>query len=92
MTGVIIVSSLRQKNLGTYPCHLFYKYYLSDIVHTASIKIYDMTGKQLKSVQLENLGESSINILSGELQPGILLYTMIVDGMTIDTKQMIISE
>ena len=54
--------------------------------------ICHMNGKQLKTVQLVNTGESNISISSNELRPGMFIYTMIVDGQLIDSKQMVITD
>jgi hypothetical protein len=53
--------------------------------------ICDMTGKQLMSLQLLDYGESSITIHANELQPGMFYYTLLVEGMIIDTKQMVLT-
>jgi hypothetical protein len=67
------------------------KYYLPDGLSEADIIIFDMTGKQMKSFSLNTPGESSIKVSSSELQPGMFMYTMVVDGKIIDTKQMILT-
>jgi hypothetical protein len=41
---------------------------------------------------LSTLGESSIIIGANELYAGTFLYSLVVDGKIIDTKQMIITE
>ena len=38
------------------------------------------------------MGEGSITISANELYAGTYLYSLIVDGRLIDTKQMIITE
>jgi len=68
------------------------KYYLPDGLSEADIIVFDMTGKQLKSFSLNTPGESSIKVSSSELQPGMFMYTMVVDGKIIDTKQMILAD
>lgn len=68
------------------------KYYLPKGFSEAKIIICDLTGKMLKSISLHTEGESSIKISGNELQPGMFMYTMVVDGKIIDTKQMIITD
>jgi len=66
-------------------------YTLPDIVSSASIQIYDMTGKMLKNVQLDNTKKGELTIQAGQLVPGTYSYTLTVDGAKVATKKMILS-
>jgi len=68
------------------------KYYLGEDISSATIYVYDMTGKQLRSFDLLSNGNGEIQINGGELDSGMYLYTMIVENQLIDTKQMVITE
>lgn len=68
------------------------EYYLADIVHNASIYIYDMNGTQLKSIPLHQLGYGNTIISGRELKAGMYMYTLIADGQVIDTKRMILTD
>ncbi|MEN8157549.1 MAG: T9SS type A sorting domain-containing protein [Bacteroidota bacterium] len=68
------------------------KYYLEEQVGTATIFIYDMNGKQLRSNKLRLRGSGEITINSGELDAGMYMYTLIADGQVIGTKQMILTD
>lgn len=68
------------------------KYFLSSKVESAMLNIYDMQGIQVKSCQLHNLGESEIKINASELNSGMYLYALIVDGQEIDVKRMILTD
>jgi hypothetical protein len=37
-------------------------------------------------------GKGEITINAGELKPGVYVYTLIVDGSLVDTKQMILTK
>lgn len=58
----------------------------------ATIYIYSMSGVQLMRYELSTFGENSIIIGANELYAGTFLYSLVVDGKIIDTKQMIITE
>ncbi len=58
----------------------------------AVIYLYNMSGVQLNKYDIRTLGEGSITISANELYAGIYLYSLVVDGKLIDTKQMIITE
>lgn len=58
----------------------------------ATIYIYSMSGVQLMRYELSTFGKNSIIIGANELYAGTFLYSLVVDGKIIDTKQMIITE
>ena len=66
------------------------EYYLPTNTRSASIKILNLVGKELKSFNLENVGQGRIDLNLGDLTNGMYLYTLVVDGQIIDTKQMIL--
>ncbi len=68
------------------------KYYLPEKSIKAAILIFDMQGKLLKTNNLMNKGNGSLEIFGGELNPGMYMYSLIIDGNEIDTKRMILTE
>ncbi|MFA7491791.1 MAG: tail fiber domain-containing protein [Mariniphaga sp.] len=68
------------------------RYSLSKNVNNAMIYIYNMNGTQLKSIELHQIGEGSIQINGGEFNAGMYLYSLIADGQIIDTKRMILTD
>jgi len=58
----------------------------------AMLYIYDMQGVQINSYVVNERGLSSVKIQGNELQPGMYLYTLIVDGRLVDTKRMVLTE
>lgn len=67
------------------------KYKLDQNVKEASILIFDMQGSLLKTFDsLDKIGE--ILVTSYELNPGMYLYTLITDGIEVDTKRMILTK
>lgn len=65
-------------------------YYLPEVSRTASIKVFDLVGKELKSLKLTKKGNSNIELNVEDLSNGMYLYSLIVDGKIIDSKQMIL--
>ena len=65
---------------------------MAKTVKNASLYIYNMNGLQIKHIQITQKGKGSISINASELRPGMYLYTLIVDGIEIDTKRMILTE
>lgn len=53
--------------------------------------IYDMSGKQIKQININERGKTSVNITSEGLAAGMYLYSLIADGKVINTKRMILT-
>jgi hypothetical protein len=64
---------------------------LAETVQNASVIIYNMEGKELKSFMVKTRGETSVKISSNELQAGMYLYTLLVDGKIVSTKRMVLT-
>ena len=59
---------------------------------TAGIFIYDMSGKQVKSIPVTERGETNITVYAADLTAGMYIYTLVVDGKVAVTRRMIVSE
>lgn len=57
----------------------------------AALIIYDMSGKQIKQININERGKTSVNITSEGLAAGMYLYSLIADGKVISTKRMILN-
>lgn len=64
-------------------------YTLPQKFSSAQIVIRDQSGKTLKQIPISGNGKGTINIDSGILSSGAYLYSLIVDGRVISSKQMI---
>ena len=67
-------------------------FFIPETASRASIHIYNLQGKQIKQINIEERGNGSVVINGYELTPGMYMYTLIVDGKEIDTKKMILTE
>lgn len=61
-------------------------------ISSAFVNIYDMQGIQKQVYSVLERGETELQIPASEYRPGIYLYTLIVDGVDIDTKRMILTD
>ena len=57
----------------------------------AVLTIYSMEGKQVKSMPINDRGDTSVKIHANELAPGIYIYSLMVDGKVLDSKRMILT-
>jgi hypothetical protein len=58
----------------------------------ASIMIFDMNGKLLKTILIKIPGKGSATIYASDLQPGMYYYTLVVNDNEVDTKKMILTQ
>jgi hypothetical protein len=58
----------------------------------ASILVFDMSGKLLKTLKLNGEGQGSVIITGSDFRPGMYYYSLIVNNTEIDTKKMILTE
>lgn len=55
----------------------------------AQIVFKTVDGRIIKTVDLTKKGRGEVNVFANDLSNGLYMYTLIIDGMTIDTKKMI---
>ena len=67
-------------------------YFLPSDIQNAAFYIYDMNGKQLKSMGIAERENGNITIYANELNPGMYYYSLIADGQIIGTKQMVLTD
>jgi hypothetical protein len=59
---------------------------------SASILIFDMNGKLLKTLSIKIPGKGSVTVNGSDLYAGMYYYSLVVNGKEIDTKKMILTE
>lgn len=55
----------------------------------AQLVFKTVDGKIIKTVDITKKGRGQVNVYANDLTNGLYMYTLIVDGMTIDTKKMV---
>ncbi len=66
------------------------KYYLPNHTEQASIVIFDVNGNQLHNFVLHDKGYNSVTVNAGKLVAGTYLYSLNINGQTVDTKRMVL--
>ncbi|MCI4667226.1 MAG: tail fiber domain-containing protein [Bacteroidia bacterium] len=66
------------------------RYELPQNSETAQMIVFDMQGKQVRNYNLDGNGKLIIN--SGELEAGMYLYSLIINGQEVSTKRMILTQ
>lgn len=67
-------------------------YFVSGASISATLYIFNMSGVPIRTIPIQDKGYGSITIKGSELNAGMYLYTLIVDGKEVDTKRMILTE
>lgn len=67
-------------------------YFIDNNSNNASLSIYNMNGRLIKTVSIQAFGKGEIIIGAEELEAGVYVYTLVVDGVVVDTKQMVITK
>lgn len=67
-------------------------YYLPSTTKFAQLLIFDMNGRELRSLQISEMGEGSVMISGNELEAGMYFYSLLADGQEVETKRMILTK
>jgi len=68
------------------------EYYISENSKETSLFIYNLQGKELKKVPISIKGKGNVVIKGSEFEAGMYIYSLIVDGVLIDTKTMVLTK
>lgn len=68
------------------------KFNLPAQIGNAYLTVYDLAGKQLKTLPIHQRGSASITITSDQLEAGMYIYSLIADGKLVDSKRMMIMD
>jgi len=66
--------------------------YLPEQLKSATLYVYNVNGLQLLSKTIPGRSKTSVTISAKELQAGIYIYSLIVDGVLVGSRQMILTE
>ncbi|KPH14747.1 tail fiber domain-containing protein [Chryseobacterium sp. ERMR1:04] len=87
-----LVSSMEQNVPNPFSRETEIKYNIVGQFRSATIIIYDLSGKQIKAVPIKQSGASSVMITSDQLLAGLYMYSILVDGKLIDSKRMVVTD
>ena len=86
------VLSLAQNNPNPFSESTSIEVSVPQSVRTASLFIYDMSGKMLKRITITGRGTSRVPVTAEGLTEGMYLYTLVADGKVAGTKKMILAK
>lgn len=68
------------------------KYEISADASNAILRIYDLRGTLMTEFNNLERGKGSIEVNGNTLEAGVYLYTLIVDGLEVETKRMVLTK
>jgi trimeric autotransporter adhesin len=84
-------ASLEQNHPNPFGSETIIGYTLPDGSNSAALYIFDLTGKQVSVFGNLKTGKNELTITSAQLTPGLYHFSLVVNGVIIDTKKMILT-
>ncbi|MEO6165983.1 MAG: tail fiber domain-containing protein [Chitinophagales bacterium] len=81
-------AKLEQNNPNPFSQATVIRYNLPTTFSSAQIVITNQSGKVLKQVNISGAGKGKLNVDAGSLSAGTYNYSLVVDGIIIDTRKM----
>ncbi len=85
-------ASLSQNKPNPFTASTKIEMYVPSNVSNAMLYVYDLQGKQVKAIAVSGRGATSETILGNELQAGLYIYSLVIDGKLVGSKQMVLTE
>lgn len=86
------ITSLFQNEPNPFNENTVIRYQLPSTVRVAALEIFGANGQLVKRFESLASGQGQIMIAAGALKAGAYSYTLVVDGLRIDSKVMVITE
>ncbi|MBD0258904.1 MAG: tail fiber domain-containing protein, partial [Cytophagales bacterium] len=83
---------LRQNRPNPFGEKTIIEFELPEATQQAALFIYNVQGEQLKRFDLDNKRSKSVELDGNTLPAGLYLYSLLVDGKVVDTKQMVLTK
>jgi len=83
---------LKQNAPNPFNSNTIIRYHTPSYTKNAQIIITEMNGRNLKTIKIPNNGPGQVNISAGSLPAGSYVYSLIIDGKKVDSKQMILTK
>ena len=85
-----VAASLDQNVPNPFSQNTVIGYYIPTLAKSAYIVVNTLAGVQIQSFRIESMGKGQIIMNAGILSAGEYVYTLVVDGVKVDSKKMII--
>lgn len=85
-------ASLSQNKPNPFSSETRIEMFVPQSVANATLYVYDLQGKQVKSIAVTGRGATFETIHASELQAGLYIYSLVTDGKLVGSKQMVLTE
>jgi hypothetical protein len=85
------IGRLNQNKPNPFYQETVFSYQINNEYNHAEIKIFDLSGKLKESITIP-MDSLSVTYANNNLLPGIYAYTLFVDGLSVDTKTLVITD
>lgn len=85
-------ASLSQNKPNPFSSETRIEMFVPKLVANATLYVYDLQGKQVKSITVTGRGATFETIHASELQAGLYIYSLVTDGKLVGSKQMVLTE
>lgn len=79
---------LNQNDPNPFKEETIISYFIPDDTQQVKIIFTDMKGNILKEVEISEKGKGQLNVYASDLSSGVYTYTIVANGITIDSKRM----
>ncbi|MBP5582729.1 MAG: T9SS type A sorting domain-containing protein [Bacteroidales bacterium] len=87
-----IPASLSQNKPNPFSSETRIEMFVPQSVANATLYVYDLQGKQVKSISVIGRGATFETIHGSELQAGLYIYSLVTDCNLVGSKQMVLTE
>jgi hypothetical protein len=91
-TGAADRARLEQNQPNPFSTQTKIKFYVPSTFTSATVKVTDLNGTELKSYTVKNAGYGEVFIHGNELAHGSYIYNLYVDGKQVDSKVMTLTK
>lgn len=82
---------LSQNTPNPFTSNTSIEYFIPSSSKTAEMIFTDITGKTIKSMSINHIGQGSLDVSIKEMPIGIYSYSLVVDGSSVVSKKMVLS-
>lgn len=90
--GAITGATMEQNVPNPFSHETVVRFSLPQQVNSAYMTVYDLSGRQLRTIPIRERGASSITITADDMAAGMYIYSIVADGKLVSSKRMTVSD
>lgn len=85
-------AKLYQNTPNPFSAETVIEYYVPAGAKSATLYVFNLSGEMLQNYTLKQYGHGMVTLSGGTLAAGMYVYSLVVDGQIVDTRQMILTK